>query len=1202
MKKYSLHTFLLCLVIGLCCSCIRDIAVPTPPYPDKNEESVFLGTPPEFEISLTRALSRTSIKDTITDQGVSVKITERPWIGTNLDDETDDWQTRSTWDNVIWERGYSNIGVFTVESERVNDYLADKTTASFNIKCFPFRRLIPGNPETYGNEGVYTTPVGNNHAANPYNYRNANFSVDARTTTISTPFFDNTDGKELNFYGYFPYQHQTAGIAFGTPATSICRILQANMHEDNLLAMPYTFAVTQTKDNIKHHDVMYSVSEDAMDADIGSDSRLDRAHARNRYGNRYKKRHDHTVTPPIMNDNVHMRFVHSFCRLRIKVSPGNYRSASSPDAIKLSELYMTGEKVFVDGYLNLIEGTVSPGTASTIHRTLDNGQQEIVGGETYVDLRKEDLDISVIVQPTGEIQTLRDFKIVCVIDGVDYAYTFTHGMELKANHVYDIDLVLDPETKILVSNSGGSSVYGYKGDEFNGNTGTQQSPASYIINRLENDRAFSSAEWMVVRPNPGWRIFKILKDGVSIDFDDPVFSVEPLPGLVSKSDGLYMPIESTEDEVRKYNVISIPEDWYADPEALTVHLDGLLNTGFRREDAANFKNELVTTWKDISYNGNDGFLYNIETARTAYAPNDGVTDIPLGVRSGWDGKGLRCDGKDDKVAFPGTINATYTVSLYMCIEKAQPAGLYRWIVSTGDDTTTGFPGLVINNDASTRLRTFGHNIDALWASSNIDDPYNSSSGRTPGDHIVQVDYTYDGFRVYLYINGKHITDKTAGSNFKSVDWTALGGKLTDISRQAHVTYYNVMIYDRALNIGEIEQNYDLNVRRYGLRKTDSPESRIYVSNGAGSTISVYKTGEFSGTGTPPASASYTINGFEEDKLLTSVEWMVIKPNAGWSIFKIMENGVLLSNTDPRFSTLPGGELCMSIDNTTKDYTVVCIPDGTPGREWYVAPEMLNMHLDAKLNDGFRDENIPNFRNRLTTTWKDISYSGNDGNLLNFATAASDYAPNNGDNISLGVSSTTGISGWDRKGLKFDGYNDLVRFPGEINTSAYTISVYLCIEKNQLSTQSYGYIISSGNNNRNGFPGLVLGRNVTPWRLRLFGHNVDDTFGSSVSNDGIPGNLGVDIVQIDYVYSGGVSVDLYVNGVFKATRYAQSATYPWIPPVSLATTVIGGRADNLLRPVHMTLYNVMIYNKELSSSEILHNYNVNKARYGNQKMD
>ena len=1186
MKRYNLHTCILCLLMSLCYSCTdRDIVFKST-LPGESKQSAFICSPPGFDISPTRALERTLIQDTITNQGVSVKITERPWVGTNMDNETDE-QTRATWDDVLWERGYSEIGVFTLESDNVNVYYDDKTTADIYIKCFPFRRIDGGG---YDEEGKYYTPIGNNNSYNPYNYRNANLSVDARNTVVSTPFFDESQGKELHFYGYFPYQHQTAGIRYGVAATSICRVLQADKHLDNLLAMPYTFSVEQTKDNIKYHDVMYSVSEDSYNIEDYPDSRLDKRHDRNRYGNRYKKRHDYSTNPSIQNDNVHMRFVHSFCRLRIHVSPGNYRSeALSP--IKLSELYLVGERVFVDGNLNLIEGIVSPGTASTIHRTLDNGQEETLGDETFVDLRKKNLDISMIVQPTGTIQTLNNFKIICVIDGVNYTYSLPPGSELRPNHVYDINLVLDPDTKILVSSSGGSIINGYLAEEFDGESGVSMNSSSYMINKLENDYPFSSAKWMTVKPDTGWKIFKILKNGKPIDLTTP--SIKELPG---SNGGLYMPIASTEYEVIKYDVISFPEDWYADPGEINMHLDGKLNTGFVREDVADFKNKLVATWTDISYNNNNGFLYNFETATITHTPNDGVNDRPLGERSGWDGKGLKFDGKDDKVAFPGIINNKgYTVSLYICIEKAQPESLYRWIISPGDDTTNGFPGLVIHN-TSTQLRAFGHGKDEFWGGS--DNPYSSSSGRILGDDIVQVDYIYKPSSIYLYINGKEVTNKSANSNINSVPWSALGGKLTDISRQAHATYYNVMIYNKALEPSEIIHNYNLNVRRYGTRKTENPESRIYVSSGGASTISVYKEGEFNGSGSTGISirpASYTFSGIEESKLFTSGKWMTVEPEAGYKILKILEDKVpidLVADTKP----LSGNPDALCLPVTGTDYTVVCIPKAN----WYVLPEWINMHLDGKLNDGFRNENATNFRNRLTVSWKDISYNGNDGTLNGFTTAASVYASNDGTDTPVGVR-----SGWDTKGLRFDGTNDKVGFPGKINPTEYTVSVYVCLEKDQQADQNYAWIISGGSQ----FPGLVLNKWATaspPYRLRIYGHGADAVW-NAAANDRTLSDIdaayptsgskvmGEDIVQIDYTFSSGIA-RLYVDGVLKATRTVTGS-------VSSAAAMIGGRTNSAIdRQVHMTLYNMMVYDKALDAGEIATNYAVNKSRYGEKKID
>ena len=1198
MKKYSLHTYLLCLLINLCCSsCVDEIIPRGEQFPVEDGDGMMLLSPPEFTISLTRAQQQEVIQDSITDQGVLVKITKRPWVGMDLDTKNG-IGTRSTWDDVVWEKDYSDIGVFTIESMNVDDYLSsDKSPASAEqyIKCFPFRRVITDGTD-YGPEGVYRQPSGNSHAHNPDDYRNANFKVDARIERNSTRFFDNSEGKELNFYGYFPYQHQTAGINFTLPATSICRILQANHHTDNLLAMPYTFAATQNKDNINQHDLMYSVSEDAIDADTGVDIRLDKGHVRNKYGNRYKKRH-----APNENDNVHMRFVHSFCRLQINISPGNYRDGQTAP-IKLSKLYLTGEKVFVDGNLNLIEGIVSPKTAATIYRALDNSQADTDADGAYVDLRKHNLSIPMIVQPTGEIENSRDFKIVCVIDGVEYTCSLSSGVELVKNHVYDINLVLDPETKILVTSGGGATIAGYLPDGFDESTGLPTSAPAYILNEGADNVPFTSAGWLVMNPYTDWRVFKILKNGVPIDLNDTDL-VKPYTGAGAATGAKYLRIGYTEGEVRNYTVVCIPVDWYRDPEDLTTHLDGKLNTGFRRENTPGFRNELVSYWKDISYNGNDGVLYNFETAASAYAMGDGDVDVLIGERSGWDGKGLRCDGKDDRVGFPGKINSSaYTISVYACIERDQPSTFPR-IVSSGENSTDKFPGLVMQSETTIgRLRIYGHGVDALWGGGTNDAPYHSSTNRTTGVDIVQIDYTYNGSTISLYINGEPaVSSRTVSAAANAVDWTALGGRLSDISRQCHITYYNVMVYNKALDIEDIKHNFELNKRRYGEKKADS-EPKTFVSSGGFSSIDLYKENEFNGsTGTPIQSASYSVEGFQENKLFRSAEWMVVEPKAGWEIFKIIENGVsipLSSLSQPQGGAL--GSVYLEVKdptNTERRYNVICIPTSN----WYAAPEKINMHLDGRLNQGFRGENTSTAVNRLASTWKDISYNDNDGTLLNIPFAETVRVTDKGVNIPLATPSIEGISGWDGKGLKFDGWDDLVRFPGKINPSAYTISIYLCLEQNQLSVNpnnstaiQYNWIVGTGTNNQNGFPGIVFGRNATPWRLRNNGHGRDADYSPHVT---IPGTLGEDIIQIDYTFYSDNKIDVYVNGELKGSITGLTNT---ANPQS--TVVLGNRTNDMIRAAHMTVYNMMIYNKSLSPTEIEHNYNVNKARYGTKKTD
>jgi len=1179
MKKINIYLSLSLWFTILCLSCVDDRII-SEPGPEESGQNMFFCSPPEFEVELTRALESNTIQEGLTEQGVFVQISERAWIGSSVSNETDA-RTRATWNDVVWDSNFANIGVFTVKSSAVDAYLLDGNPS--HIACFPFGTTDRNSVW----ETQYHTPAGNNSPSNPYHYSNANLKVNAETTRSSVRFFEHANNEELHFYGYFPYQHQTAGILSSTQPTSICKVLQANQHVDNLLAMPYTFASSQTKDNIHLHDVMYSVSEDAGDAGVGTDPRLDNPHERNRYGNRYKKQQGTYF------DNVHMRFIHSFCRLQFTISAGSYRQDSSGD-IKLSDLYITGDKVFVDGKLNLIDRIVTPGNASTIVRTLDNGQQTTQGGETYVNLRGQDLVISVIVQPTDQIVSLEDFRIVCVVDGVEYSCSLSPGVELVKNHVYDVNLVLSPDTKVIVASSGGATVSIYQ---------TGNPSAMGTINTTGSINA-TWANDIIVKPNSGWRLFKVIENGV-------------LQDISTYNSGLNqytIPINRVDNETKKYEVVCIPIDWYADPEHLTMHLDGKLNSGF--SEASDFTQQLIPIWKDLTYNGNDGILYNFDLTKYCINEYDQENTVPANAvgglimtdKSGWDRKGLKFDGKNDVVAFPGKINkkssgSEYTISIYWCVAQGLQ-GEYHRVVSSGDDTPRGFPSLVFNS-RTTNIRTFCHANDGGYFTSPVTNGENLYLGKTRGVDIVQLDYTYSQAMgtLTLYVDGVFRGSLNVGSNYQSVPWAALGGRQSDVSRQTQATYYNVMIYDKALTANDVLHNYNLNVRRYGTKKTDvagiDTDTEILVSNGGGSTIKAYKGDAFNGSsGTAIQLPSYTVNA-AGSSIFKSIEWTVVQPKAGWRIFKILEDGVPVNlSTDPRVRPLPGspGALYMHIDSQGKAYNVICIPNN-----WYADPDMLSMHLDGKLNQGFNGEEVSNISNILGTVWKDISYNGNDGALLSFTTVASEYVPNDGTDVTVGTR-----SGWDGKGLVFDGTNDKVNFPGKINTTEYTISIYVCIEKSQPS-EPYAWIISSGNNANNGFPGLVLGKQMTPYRLRLYGHSRDEHWNGAVSST-TANNVdaaypttgskvwGEDIVQIDYTYKSGIAT-LYVDGVQRVVKTGVVAA-PMVP-----STTLGGRTGSANdRQVHMTFYNMMIYNKALNATEIMDNYTVNTNRYGTKKID
>ena len=802
MKKKNRYSSLVWMLLGgvFCFSCTDEIETPDSQIIESNEQGIFMSTPPGLDVGLLRSFSDNIIQENITEQGVSVKISERPWVGMSLEDKPE-MQLRHTWDDIVWNKNYANIGVFTVRSSDIVAYEGDGNSA--HIKCFPFRTKGTGTTWLdHANDTRYYQPSGNNHANNPYNYHTANLKIDARATMNSTSFFEHSNAVPINFYGYFPYQHQTSGINFTLPSTSICNVLQANNHTTNLLAMPYSFAPSQTKENIIQHDVMYSVSEDGIN---------DGGHLRNRYGNRNKQRHDNN---PKKNDNVHMRFVHSFCRLQFKISAGSYRSEEgiTGGPIKLSKLSVTGNKVFVDGTLNLIEGKVTAGNASTIIRALDNDQAETVAGETFVDLRKGDLIISMIVQPTdGKIGNSEDFKIICVVDGVEYSCSLSNGVELITNHVYDVNLELAPETKVIVASGGGSRINLYPEGG--------SSPIGALNGTGEINATF--ADRISIEPNSGWRVLRIIENGTDLDLQNDPKITELSPGQYSLS------IDLTENRTKKYEVICVPNDWYVTPLDLLMHLDGKLNNGFADEKAPGFIQEIVPIWKDLSYNENNGILYNYDL--TQYAnPADGGATATSGTHSGWDGKGLKCDGRDDFTAFPVSLSSDrqYTISVYLHIPSNQFSGTsYQRIISEGtkaDGTpptgNNGYPSL---NRSGNNLGYLGQTSDNTgWVANGL------STNTDSWKNMIQIDLVgiktgASSRTLTTYINGeveRSATGMSSDPNTQNVTWTSIGGRSFDTSRHIHATYYSVMVYNRPLTAAEIKLNYNLNVERYGKVK------------------------------------------------------------------------------------------------------------------------------------------------------------------------------------------------------------------------------------------------------------------------------------------------------------------------------------------------------------------------------------------------
>lgn len=84
---------------------------------------------------------------------------------------------------------------------------------------------------------------------------------------------------------------------------------------------------------------------------------------------------------------------------------------------------------------------------------------------------------------------------------------------------------------------------------------------------------------------------------------------------------------------------------------------------------------------------------------------------------------------------------------------------------------------------------------------------------------------------------------------------------------------------------------------------------------------------------------------------------------------------------------------------------------------------MRIHFDALWNNKYKPV-VPDGDWTCFTTWSDLSGHENDGNLKSF--------------------DSTESSGWFDKGLNFDGDDDIVTYPGNINAEAYTMEFYLYV--------------------------------------------------------------------------------------------------------------------------------------------------------------
>jgi len=227
----------------------------------------------------------------------------------------------------------------------------------------------------------------------------------------------------------------------------------------------------------------------------------------------------------------------------------------------------------------------------------------------------------------------------------------------------------------------------------------------------------------------------------------------------------------------------------------------------------------------------------------------------------------------------------------------------------------------------------------------------------------------------------------------------------------------------------------------------------------------------------------------------------------------------------------------------------------------IVKDGLVLDLDAGKLDSY---------NRVGSVWNNINGENVNGTLINNPT----FSSNNGG------------------GIVFDGIDDRGVFTTPItSTSNQTYEVWVKAIPSPTANGGFGYILHNNGN-------------LTPPTSVAGSYMCIGYAGSTLQTneifavfDGVFANMGTGIIadsntvyQIVLTWDGSTQ-KAYVNGVEKVSTLKVSI----IQPLS-TTTSFGDFRDSTYRPIVGSLYSIKVYNKALTSTEVLQNYNALKSRF------
>ena len=203
----------------------------------------------------------------------------------------------------------------------------------------------------------------------------------------------------------------------------------------------------------------------------------------------------------------------------------------------------------------------------------------------------------------------------------------------------------------------------------------------------------------------------------------------------------------------------------------------------------------------------------------------------------------------------------------------------------------------------------------------------------------------------------------------------------------------------------------------------------------------------------------------------------------------------------------------------------------------------------------------------STSWNDISRSNINGTLVNGPI----------------------YSGTSGGGIVFDGSDDLIYVPFILNTSTnYTIEVVAKCNNMTIDNSNRQTIWSFTSGSSQGYQLLDL----EIWSDGLTSFNGDNNlFASPLVRNFQP--IGANNINVYTLSKSGTNQTWYINSIFKASvtqTYTGTSQYFKLGSRGTGATGTGQQWNGVI-------YSVKIYNRNLSTTEILQNYNATKSRFG-----